>query len=75
MATLTEVVAAFEASADPKLVARCRRLVRSGRARWEWDPYVDNTVGLVRTLLGDRRRAYVVVYDLGADFEVAEELA
>ena len=72
MTPLNTVVSTFEASAHPSVVKRCRALVKAGRARWIWDPAVENTVGLVR--YDKPLAALVVVYDLGADFELSDEL-
>ena len=69
---LADVVATFETNADEAVVASCRQLVAAGRAVWVWDPEVETTTGLV--LADNRRRAVVVVYDLGADFELDFEL-
>lgn len=70
--TLGDVVATFEGIADRELVDEIWRLLMTGAVQWIWDPEVHTTAGLV--LASDQRRAVVVVYDLGADFEVDAEL-
>jgi len=72
MTTLARVVADFEEIASGSIVARCRKAVQTGQAVWIWDPEVETTAGLV--LKADQKRALVVVYSEGTDFEVDDEL-
>jgi len=71
-ATLAQVVSDFEEIASGSIVARCRKAVQTGQAVWVWDPEVNGVVGLVMT--SNPRRALVVVYSEGTDFEVDGEL-
>lgn len=57
---------------DDSVTKVALELLADGRAVWQWDPEVDGVLGLVHS--ENRRKAFMVIYDHGRDFECSDEI-